>query len=138
MLGPFVARHRLRTALAEPVPGAFVAVSLAASPRTGTYCPAAPIGNGRIPGVPEHRQWADQLYALYAASREARVRRLGRALAQTSGPLNTLEQRLAPRLEGQIAAMSRTLDEPEREEHARLKRLVRARVAKRAGIPGHA
>lgn len=68
---------------------------------------------------------------LDAASREALVRRLGRALAQTSRQLNTLEQRLAPSLEGQITAMSRTLDEREREEHARLKRLIKARASKR-------
>jgi len=70
---------------------------------------------------------------LDAASREALVRRLGRALAHTSRQLNTLEQRIGPGLERQIAAMGRTLDEREREEHSRLKRLIRARAARRSG-----
>lgn len=69
---------------------------------------------------------------LDAASREALVRRLGRALAQTSRQLNTLEQRLAPGLEAQITSISRTLDEREREEHARLKRLIKTRATRRA------
>lgn len=65
---------------------------------------------------------------LDAAPREMLLRRLGDALAQTSRQVNTLERRLAPSLVAQIAAVRRTLDEREREEHLRLKRLKNRNV----------
>lgn len=58
-----------------------------------------------------------------AASRELHVRSLGEALARTSRQLQTLEQRVAPELRERIAAIASALDEREREEHARLRRL---------------
>jgi V/A-type H+-transporting ATPase subunit D len=58
-----------------------------------------------------------------AASRELHVRSLGEALARTSRQLQTLEQRVAPSLRDRIAAIAAALDEREREEHARLRRL---------------
>lgn len=75
---------------------------------------------------------ADEFEALVellldAASREMLMRRLGRALARTSRQVNTLERRVAPELEARIRSMSRTLDEREREERTRLKRLLRSR-----------
>lgn len=68
---------------------------------------------------------------LEAAPREMLIRRLGDALARTSRQVNTLERRLAPRLEGQMAAVARALDEREREEHLRLKHLRRAKDRRR-------
>jgi V/A-type H+-transporting ATPase subunit D len=62
---------------------------------------------------------------LEAAPREALIRRLGDALAQTSRQLNTLQWRVAPELETSITATRRALDEREREEHLRLRHLVR-------------
>jgi V/A-type H+-transporting ATPase subunit D len=64
---------------------------------------------------------------LEAAPREMLIRRLGAALARTSRQVNTLERRLAPGLEGQIAVVRRALEEREREEHLRLKHLGRRR-----------
>lgn len=58
-----------------------------------------------------------------AAARELHVRSLGEALARTSRQLQTLEQRVAPSLRERIAAIAGALDEREREEHARLRRL---------------
>ncbi|HLZ44812.1 MAG TPA: V-type ATP synthase subunit D [Gemmatimonadales bacterium] len=53
------------------------------------------------------------------------IRRLGQALAQTSRQVNTLERRLAPVLRGTVTRIRRALDEREREERLRLKRLKR-------------
>ncbi len=60
---------------------------------------------------------------LEAAPREMLIRRLGEALARTSRQVNTLERRLAPALRTTVREMRRTLDEHEREELLRLKRL---------------
>lgn len=61
---------------------------------------------------------------LEAAPREMLIRRLGEALAMTSRQVNTLERRLAPTLRHSVTRMRRTLDEREREERLRLKRLI--------------
>ena len=66
-----------------------------------------------------------------AAPREQRVRRLSDAVATTSRRLRTLEQRIAPALQGQIVSVRRDLDEREREERLRLQRLVGRRAASR-------
>jgi len=57
-----------------------------------------------------------------AAPREQRVRRLGDAVSRTTRQMRTLEQRVAPRLEWQIAQVRRQLEEREREDRIRLKR----------------
>lgn len=69
---------------------------------------------------------------LDAASREARLRRLGDALARTSRQLNTLEQRVLPEMEERIREIQRTLEEREREEHQRIRRVL----GDRRGHPG--
>ena len=46
---------------------------------------------------------------------------------QTSRQVSTLELRVAPALERQIANLRRTLEEREREEHLRLKHLLKVR-----------
>jgi vacuolar-type H+-ATPase subunit D/Vma8 len=56
------------------------------------------------------------------------IRRLGHALSHTSRQLNTLEQRVAPDLSAQITRTRRILEEREREEHARVKQLLRGRA----------
>lgn len=63
---------------------------------------------------------------LEAAPQEMLLRRLGQALAQTSRQVNTLEQRLAPGLEGQMNGVRAALEEREREERLRLRHLLRA------------
>lgn len=64
---------------------------------------------------------------LDGATREMLIRRLGEALARTSRQVHTLERRLAPELETQMATVRRALEEREREEHLRLKHLSRRR-----------
>jgi V/A-type H+-transporting ATPase subunit D len=64
---------------------------------------------------------------LAAAPEELFMRRLGHALAHATRLVNTLEQRVAASLAHDIAAMRRTLEEREREEQLRLKRIVASR-----------
>lgn len=71
---------------------------------------------------------------LDAAPREMLLRRLGEAVSQTSRQVNTLELRVAPGLSAQLDAIRRTLDEREREERLRLKRLMSRRDSR--GTPG--
>lgn len=64
---------------------------------------------------------------LEAAPQEHTMRRLGAALASTTRLVNTLEQSVAPRLDADLTAIRRTLDEREREEHVRTRRLIARR-----------
>jgi vacuolar-type H+-ATPase subunit D/Vma8 len=59
-----------------------------------------------------------------AAPREQRVRRLSEAVRDTTRRLLTLEHRVAPRLQAQVASVRSQLDEREREEHLRLRHLT--------------
>lgn len=81
----------------------------------GGIGPAAVVAAGEFEALTE--------LLLDAAPREALLRRLGDALARTSRQVNTLERRVAPGLRGQVTAVARTLEEHEREEHLRLRRL---------------
>jgi H(+)-transporting ATP synthase subunit D len=69
----------------------------------------------------------EQLTALLldAASREILVRRLADALADTSRRVNLLERRVEPRLRRDAARIRTTLEEREREEQHRYRRLAR-------------
>jgi vacuolar-type H+-ATPase subunit D/Vma8 len=64
-----------------------------------------------------------------AAPQEHAMRRLGESLSRTTRLVNTLEQRVAVRLAADLAAIRRTLNEREREEHLRIKRLIARRHA---------
>ena len=64
---------------------------------------------------------------LDAAPREHMMRRLGQALSRTTRLVNTLEQRVAVELSANLASIRRTLEEREREEHQRVKRLMARR-----------
>jgi vacuolar-type H+-ATPase subunit D/Vma8 len=66
---------------------------------------------------------------LDAVPREQVMRRLGQALSRTTRLVNTLEQRVAVRLIADLAEIRRTLNEREREEHLRIKRLIARRQA---------
>jgi len=68
---------------------------------------------------------------LEAAQRELVLRRLGEALALTSRQVNTLEQRLLPQVRSQITFTRRAIEEREREEYLRLRRLLRKRLHRR-------
>lgn len=69
---------------------------------------------------------------LEAAPRELLIRRLSEAVARTSRQVHMLEQRVGPRLEGQITRVRRALDEREREDHVRLKHVQRKDVGSRS------
>jgi H(+)-transporting ATP synthase subunit D len=69
---------------------------------------------------------------LDAAPQEHAMRRLGESLSRTTRLVNTLEQRVAVRLASDLAAIRRTLNEREREEHLRIKHLI----ARRHAAPG--
>lgn len=60
---------------------------------------------------------------LDATSRELRIRRLAHALAETSRRVNLLERRVSPALEAEMARIAATLEEREREEQLRYRRL---------------
>jgi V/A-type H+-transporting ATPase subunit D len=60
---------------------------------------------------------------LDAASTELRLRRLAEALGRTSRLVNMLERRVVPELEGEVRRVRSLLEEREREDHTRLKRL---------------
>ena len=66
---------------------------------------------------------------LEAAPQEHLMRRLGQVLSRTTRLVNTLEQRVAADLAAELSSIRRTLEEREREEHLRVKRLI----ARRAG-----
>jgi V/A-type H+-transporting ATPase subunit D len=70
---------------------------------------------------------------LDAAPCELTLRRLGDALALTSRQVNLLEQRLLPQVRSQIVFTRHALEEREREEHLRLRRLLRGRLQRRIG-----
>jgi H(+)-transporting ATP synthase subunit D len=61
---------------------------------------------------------------LDTASRELLIRRLARALAESSRRVNLLERRVAPRLASELARIESTLEEREREEQLRYRRLL--------------
>lgn len=72
---------------------------------------------------------------LDAASREMLLRSVARALRRTTRQLNTLEHRVMPRLEDDIDQMRRVLEEREREEHVRIRHLLRRRGSGAASGP---
>lgn len=96
--------------------------------RTSRARGVAPAGAG--PSATEAAVAFEDFAALLleAASRETQIRRLARALARTSRQVNTLEQRVGPALARQADEIRRTLEEREREDHLRLRRLGRKRA----------
>lgn len=80
-------------------------------------------GPGTMAAAGEFERLTEML--LDAATREMLIRRLGEALARASRQVHTLERRVTPDLQGQMAGVRRTLEEREREEHLRLKHLTR-------------
>jgi len=65
------------------------------------------------------------------ASNEVRVKRLGDEIRKTTRRVNALEQVVIPALKGQSSFIERTLEEREREDLFRLKRLKRMRESKK-------
>jgi V/A-type H+-transporting ATPase subunit D len=102
-------------------------VSRPAVPRTLGARGTAPAmtGPGTVRAATEFEHLTELL--LDAAPQEMLLRRLGEALSQTSRQVHTLERRLSPQLEDDIARVARVLDEREREERLRLGKLLRRR-----------
>lgn len=69
---------------------------------------------------------------LDAAPREMLLRRLGAALSRTSRQVRSLEQRVTPELEHAITHIRSVLEERDREEHLRLKHVLRKRARRTA------
>ena len=92
--------------------------------RTVTARGTAPPTTG--PAAAEAAEGFERLIELLleAASRELLVRRVGDALTRASRQLNMLDRRLKPALGAHIARVHQALDEREREDHARLRRLA--------------
>lgn len=84
--------------------------------------PAEAVGPSAASAATEVELLAELL--IDAAGREALLRRLGDAVSRTSRQVNMLENRLTPALRANLAAIRRTLDEREREEHLRLRQLL--------------
>jgi len=94
----------------------------------------SPASRGVLPGPGEAVTQAAALdfealveQLIDAAPQEHLMRRLGQALSRTTRLVNTLEQRVAVGLTAEVTAIRRTLEEREREEHQRVKRLIARR-----------
>jgi len=91
-------------------------------------------GRAQAPGLtgPEAALAADRFESLVeqlldAASAELRLRRLAEALGRTSRQVNTLERRVAPQLGADVGRIRAVLEEREREDAIRLRRLLAGR-----------
>ena len=71
---------------------------------------------------------------LQTAPQEAAIRKLGRELAHTVRKVNVLEQRVAVDLRDALVRVRRTLDEREREEATRLRRIAAHRRDRSSGV----
>jgi V/A-type H+-transporting ATPase subunit D len=71
---------------------------------------------------------------LDAASRDLLIRRLSAALSTTSRQVNLLERRVAPGLASEIARVRSVLEEREREDRTRFKRLLGRRRSERRSV----
>jgi V/A-type H+-transporting ATPase subunit D len=74
--------------------------------------------------------------AIRVATLEARVRRLAREIRRTSSRVNALRMRVIPRLEAETAAAALALEQREREDRFRLKRVKAGRARRAAAAPG--
>ncbi|MBI4519270.1 MAG: V-type ATP synthase subunit D [Gemmatimonadetes bacterium] len=91
--------------------------------RTLTGRGTSPAGTGPAAASAQNELERMLELTLDAAPRETMIRRLGDALSRTSRQIHALEDRVAPELRAEVATVRRTLEERERDEHARLKRL---------------
>jgi V/A-type H+-transporting ATPase subunit D len=78
----------------------------------------------------EYEELVDLLIG--TAATEVRVTRLAEAVALASQRMRVLQERVEPRLVGDVGLATATLEEREREEHFRLKQLNNRRQARRS------
>jgi V/A-type H+-transporting ATPase subunit D len=90
--------------------------------------PAGPGDAASTSAAEEFERLIERL--LQAAPEELFLRRLAQALSHLTRLVNTLEQRIAVSMDRELAAMRRTLEEREREEHLRLKRIASRRASR--------
>ena len=74
--------------------------------------------------------------AIRQATMEARVRRLAREIRRTRSRVNALRTRIVPRLEAETRAIELALEQGEREDRFRLKRVKARRAARTSRGPG--
>ncbi|MBI2393645.1 MAG: V-type ATP synthase subunit D [Deltaproteobacteria bacterium] len=91
--------------------------------------PPVTVGPAAAEAAAAFEELAERL--IEAAGTELPVRRIAEALARTTRQAHVLEQRIGPALRAEIVSAQRTLEEREREEHLRVRRVL----ARRAG-PG--
>ncbi len=73
--------------------------------------------------------------AIRQATVEARVRRLAREIRRTRSRVNALRTRIVPRLEAETRAIELALEQREREDRFRLKRVKTRRAARTSRAP---
>jgi H(+)-transporting ATP synthase subunit D len=113
----------LRPTEAWGLPGAEI-VARDAVRRSGNERGAALGAAGPAPAAAAGEFEALTELLLDAASRELLIRRLAHALAETSRRVNLLERRVAPQLSSEMKRIASTLEEREREEQLRYRRLL--------------
>jgi len=91
--------------------------------------PPASVGPAAIEAARAFEELTELL--IETAARELPVQRIADALARTTRQVHVLEHRVAPALRAQIASVQRTLEEREREEHLRLRRVLARRRSRR-------
>ena len=151
------ARRRLDDAVAACGAGPVRSAALAAAtgigadlrPRTVAGVQVFDLDHGPVRRSPGTRGWAPALtparldavaaayeeelaWLLDLCAVELSVRRLAREIARTTKQVNALENIVIPRLHEEARRISLTLDEREREEHARLRRARSRRAARSA------
>lgn len=75
--------------------------------------------------------------AIRLATIEARVRRLAREVRRTNSRVNALRTRVIPRLEAETKMVALALDQRERDDRHRFKRVKSLRAGVVGGRPGH-
>jgi V/A-type H+-transporting ATPase subunit D len=105
----------------------------AVEPRTLVREPAArgrdPAASGPALELAAQRFEEELTVAVRLATVEARVRRLAREIRRTSSRVNALRTRIVPSLERETRAIRLALEQHEREDHFRLKRVKAHRAA---------
>ena len=87
--------------------------------------PPGSAGASAARAADEYEQLVELLIG--TAATEVRMTRLADAVALASQRMRVLQERVEPRIAGEIGVATRTLQEREREEHFRLKQLQRRR-----------
>ena len=91
----------------------------------------APTASGPALELAAERFEEELTVAIRLATMEARVRRLAREIRRTSSRVNALRTRVVPELSAEARAIALALEQREREDHFRLKRVKSARLRRR-------